>query len=305
MVNFDRLEKLWGKKVTLKKGKNLVEAFLISPVKACFISGFNPAQSLPNLNQVHKNLKKIFLIQLDSYFNLTSKFAKVILPTPLLIERSGTITNGERRIRLVRKVREPLGEAKPEWQIFKELSEYFELQKFFDYRDEKDVLKEIVEVIPAYMSIDVDFLFQGNDAWADKEIKFKRFIPENFEGVEDVRSKKYPFILTTFRSPYRFLTNEATSKSKTLGKFDVDFCYISKKDAKRLKIKNGDKVEIFNSNGKIKTRAKIDESIPEGILAVHFHSEKILVNKLFPTQFDEESFQPNFKTVAVQIKKSK
>jgi len=305
MVNFDRLEKLWGKKVTLKKGKNLVEAFLISPVKACFISGFNPAQSLPNLNQVHKNLKKIFLIQLDSYFNLTSKFAKVILPTPLLIERSGTITNGERRVRLVRKVREPLGEAKPEWQIFKELSEYFELQKFFDYRDEKDVLKEIVEVIPAYMSIDVDFLFQGNDAWADKEIKFKRFIPENFEGVEDVRSKKYPFILTTFRSPYRFLTNEATSKSKTLGKFDVDFCYISKKDAKRLKIKNGDRVEIFNSNGKIKTRAKIDELIPEGILAVHFHSEKILVNKLFPTQFDEESFQPNFKTVAVQIKKSK
>jgi hypothetical protein len=29
------------------------------------------------------------------------------------------------------------------------------------------------------------------------------------------------------------------------------------------------------------------------------------VNKLFPTQFDEESFQPNFKTVVVQIKKAK
>jgi formate dehydrogenase major subunit len=303
MINFDRLEKLWGKKVTFKKGKNLVEAFLISPVKACFVSGFNPAQSLPNLNQVHENLKKMFLIQLDSYFNLTSKFAKVILPTPLLIERNGTITNGERRVRLVKKVREPLGEAKQEWQIFKELSKYFGLEKFFSYKDEKDILKEIVEVIPAYMSIDLDFLLQGNDAWADKGIKFKKFIPENFEGLEDVRSKKYPFILTTFRSPYRFLTDEATSKSKTLRKFDVDFCYINKKDAKRLKIKNGDWVEIFNSNGKIKARVKISEIVPEGIVAMHFHSEKILVNKLFPTQFDEESFQLNFKTVAVQIKK--
>jgi anaerobic selenocysteine-containing dehydrogenase len=305
MMNFDRLEKLWGKKVTLKKGKNLVEAFLISPVKACFISGFNPAQSLPNLNQVHKNLKKMFLIQLDNYFNLTSKFAKVILPTPLLIERSGTITNGERRIRLVKKVREPLGEAKPEWQIFKELSKYFGLQKFFQFNDEKDVLKEIVEIIPAYMSIDLDFLLKGNDAWANKEIKFKKFVPENFEGLGEIKSEKYPFILTTFRSPYRFLTDEATSKSKTLRKFDVDFCYINKKDAKMLKIKNGDRVEIFNSNGKIKTKVKISESIPEGIVAMHFHSEKVLVNKLFPTQFDEESFQPNFKAVAVQIKKAK
>jgi len=305
MMNFDRLEKLWGKKVTFKKGKNLVEAFLISPVKACFISGFNPAQSLPNLNQVHKNLKKMFLIQLDSYFNLTSKFAKVILPTPLLIERNGTITNGERRVRLVKKVREPLGEAKQEWQIFKELSKYFGLEKFFSYKDEKEILKEIVEVIPAYMSIDLDFLLQGNDAWADKEIKFKKFIPENFEGLEDVRSKKYPFILTTFRSPYRFLTDEATSKSKTLRKFDVDFCYVNEKDAKRLKIKNGDWIEIFNSNGKIKARAKISEIVPEGIVAMHFHSEKILVNKLFPTQFDEESFQLNFKTVAVQIKRAR
>ncbi|MEM5879656.1 MAG: molybdopterin dinucleotide binding domain-containing protein, partial [Candidatus Aenigmatarchaeota archaeon] len=305
MVNFERLEKLWGKRIEIKKGKNIVEAFLISPVKACFISGFNPAQSMPNLNQVHKNLRKMFLVQLDSYFNLTSKFAKVILPVPLLIEKNGTITNGERRIRLVKRVREAPGEAKPEWLILKELSGYFNLEKFFKYKNEKEIFKEIVEVIPAYSNIDPDFLYMGNDAWADKEIKFRKFMPENFEGMEDVRSKRFPFILTTFRSPYRFLTDEATSKSKTLKKFKVEFCYINEKDAKKLKIKDNDWVEVFNSNGKVKVRVKIDEAVPQGVVAMHFHSEKILVNKLFPTQFDEESFQPNFKTVAVQIRKLK
>ncbi|MEM5829542.1 MAG: molybdopterin-dependent oxidoreductase [Candidatus Aenigmatarchaeota archaeon] len=303
IMDFDKLEKFWGKKIEIKKGKNIVEAFLISPVKACFISGFNPAQSMPNLNQVHKNLKKMFLIQMDSYFNLTSKFAKVILPVPLLIEKNGTITNGERRVRLVKKVRETVGEAKPEWLIFKELSKYFGLEKFFKYKKEKEIFKEIVEMIPSYSKIDYDFLYLGNDAWVDKEIKFKRFMPEKFEGLGEIRSKKYPFILTTFRSPYRFLTNEATSKSKTLKKFDVDFCYINEKDAKRLRIKDGDWIEVFNSNGKVKVRAKIDKFLPEGLIGMHFHSEKILVNKLFPTQFDEESFQPNFKAVAVQIKK--
>jgi predicted molibdopterin-dependent oxidoreductase YjgC len=304
MVNVDRLEKIWGKRLTIKKGKNLIEAFLISPVKAAFISSFNPAQSLPNLNEVHKNLRKMFLIQMDSYFNLTSKFAKVILPTPLLIERNGTITNGERRVRLVRKVVERKN-AKPEWKIFKELSKFFGMEKYFNYNSEKEIFKEIVEIIPAYSKIDADFIYAGNDGWADKEVKFKRFIPERFEGVEDVRSKKYPFILVTFRSQYHFLTDEATSKSKTLRKFRVDLCYINPEDAKSLRVKDGEKIMISSNRGKVTARVKIDSSMPRGTVGMHFHSEKVLVNKLFPTRFDEETFTPNLKIVGVQIKKLK
>jgi formate dehydrogenase major subunit len=303
MVNFDKLEKLWGRKITIERGKNLIESFLISPAKAVFISGFNPAHSLPNLKEVHKNLRKMFLVQLESYFNLTSKFAQVILPTPVLIERRGTITNGEGRVRLVNKVVEPLGEAKPEWQIFKELSGYFGLEKFFNYKEEKEIFREIVEIIPSYSSIDPDFVYAGNDAWTDKEIKFKKFVPEKFEGVEDVRSKRFPFILTTFRSPYRFLSDEATSKSKTLKKFDVEKCFMSKKDAKKLGIKNGDRVRISSIKGSLVTRVEIDESMTEGTIGIHFHSEKLLVNKLFPTEFDEETFTPNYKLLAINVKK--
>ncbi|MDI6806583.1 MAG: molybdopterin-dependent oxidoreductase [Candidatus Aenigmarchaeota archaeon] len=302
MVNFTRLEKLWERKVTIKKGKSLLEAFLISPVKAAFISSFNPAQSLPNLNEVHKNLKKMFLVQMDCYFNLTSSFAKVILPTPLLIERFGTITNGERRVRLVRKVVDQKN-AKPEWIIFKELSQYFGLAKHFNYKNEREIFREIVEVIPAYSMIDVDFVYEGNDGWADKEIKFKKFIPERFEGVEDVRSKKYPFLLITFRSQYHFLTGEATSKSKTLRKFKIDFCYISTDDARKLKLKDGDKVRVSSSSGSVVAKVKIDNTMPEGTVGMHFHSEKVLVNKLFPTKFDEETLTPNLKVVGVKIKK--
>jgi hypothetical protein len=36
---------------------------------------------------------------------------------------------------------------------------------------------------------------------------------------------------------------------------------------------------------------------------MHFHFDSLLVNKLFPTQFDEETFTPNYKTVAVRIEK--
>lgn len=303
LITCERLEKIWNTEVSKEKGKNIIEAILISPVKAAFISGFNPAQSLPNADQVHKNLRKMFLVQCDSYFNLTSKFANVILPTPILIERNGTITNGERRVRLVRKVIEPSGSSKSEWLIFKEFSKFFDCQKHFDYKNEKEIFEEITDVIPAYDDIDPDFVYKGNDEWADKEKKFTKFNPEEFEGVDDVKSKKYPFIFTTFRSPYQFLTGEATRKSKTLSKFDNSFCHMNIKDAKKLKIKNGNKVKITSNTGSLKAKIKIDEKIPEGIVGMHFHFEEALVNKLFPVQFDEETFTPNYKIIAVNIEK--
>jgi formate dehydrogenase major subunit len=301
ITSTQKLEKIWGRKLSKAKGKTLIEAFLISPVKAAFVSAFNPAQSLPNLNVVHKNLRKMFVVQMESYFNLTSKFADVILPTPILLERIGTATTGERRIRLVNRVVKPIG--KPEWLIMKELSKFFKSEKFFPYQNELEIFGEITEIIPDYR-VDADFIYKGNDGWASKEIKFKKFIPEEFEGVEEVKSEKYPFILTTFRSPYQFLTGEMSKKSKTLSKFEEEFCFINSKDAKKLKLKNGEKVKIASSVGRLIARIKIDNRFPSGIVGMNFHSKNLLVNKLFPTRFDEETMTPNFKLVAVKIEKA-
>ena len=310
LMTFKNLEKIWcsGKKIPVEKGLSSIEAFLLSPVKAAIISSFNPAQSLPNLDLVHKNLKKIFLVQLDSYANLTTNFADVVLPTPVLFERSGTITNGERRVRLVRQVVKPAGGSKPEWIIFKEFAKYFgaSCEKIFDYASEKEIFGEIVRTIPAYSSVNAKSAYAGKDQWPDKKIKFTKFIPEQFEGIEDVRSKQYPFILTTFRSKNFFVTNEMTGKSKTLCKSpDGPYCYISADDAKSIEVKDGSMVKVSSRVSSIESKIKIDRRMPKGIVGMHFHFDTLLVNKLFPTQFDEETFTPNYKVVAVRVEKVK
>ena len=137
----------------------------------------------------------------------------------------------------------------------------------------------------------------------DKKIKFERFIPEEFEGTEEISNKKYPFVLFTFRSRYHFLSGEATSKSKTLMKMpDGPYFYINEEDAREMKIKDGDEIKVSSKVASIKGRVKIDKRIPKGFVGTHFHFENLLINKLFPLQFDEETFTPNFKTVAVRIK---
>jgi predicted molibdopterin-dependent oxidoreductase YjgC len=299
-----RLEEKWNTKLPLGKGKTIVEAFLISPPKAVFISGMNAAQSLPNLSLVHRNMRNMFVVVLDHYFNLTCTFADVVLPTPLLFERNGTITNGERRVRLVRKVVEAPCNCKPEWQIFKELSQFFQCEKHFDYKVVEEITREIVDVVPAYSRIDVASVYAGSDAWPEKRMLFRRFMPEHFEGVEDIRSDRYPLILTSFRSQHHFLTGEMTNRSKMLMSFhEGPFCYLSKIDAERLGISSGNMVEVSSSVGSISCKAQVDESIPAGRVGMHFHFEQLLVNKLFPTQFDEKTFTPNYKMVAVGVRK--
>jgi predicted molibdopterin-dependent oxidoreductase YjgC len=298
------LESKWNAEVPNTKGKSIVEAFLISPPKATFISGMNTAQSLPNLNVVHKNLEEMFVVVMDHYHNLTTKFADAVLPTPLLFEREGTITNGERRVRYVRKVREPCGSCKPEWQIFTELSTFFGCAKYFNYSKARTITEEVVSVVPAYRQVDADTVYGGSDAWPDKRMVFRRFMPEHFEGVEDIRSDKYPLILTSFRSMHHFLTGEMTNKSKTLMGFNEGpYCYLSAGDANQLGASNGDIVQVSSSVGNVECQARIDENIPRGRVGMHFHFEELLVNKLFPTQFDEKTFTPNYKMVAVSVRK--
>ncbi len=304
LVTGPQLREKWKIDVPLSKGKTIVEAFLISPVKAAFISGMNAAQSLPNLNVAHRNLQNMFVIVLDHYFNLTTRFADVILPTPLLFEREGTITNGERRVRYVREVVKTLGDCRPEWQIFKDLSSLFGCAEHFSYEEPRDITEEIVSTIPAYKQIDVEAVYHGEDGWPEKRMHFRRFMPEHFEGVEDIRSDKYPLILTSFRSMHHFLTGEMTNLSKTLMSFkEGPFCYLSTLDAARLNISEGDTVEVSSSVGNVTCKAQIDESIPKGRVGMHFHFEQLLVNRLFPTQFDEKTFTPNYKMTAVGVRK--
>jgi len=304
LATVSRLEERWNTELPIGKGKTIVEAFLISPPKVVFISGMNAAQSLPNLSEVHKNLRNMFVVVLDHYFNLTSTFADVLLPTPMLFERDGTITNGERRLRRVRKVADAPENCKSEWQIFKELSQYFQCEENFDYNEARDITREIVDVVPAYSRINVDSVYDGADGWPEKRMFFRRFMPEHFEGVEDIRSDRYPLILTSFRSQHHFLTGEMTNRSKTLMSFrEGPYCYLSRMDAERLGISAGDDVEVSSIVGTITCKAQIDETIPAGRVGMHFHFEQLLVNKLFPTQFDEKTFTPNYKMVAVNVRK--
>jgi anaerobic selenocysteine-containing dehydrogenase len=306
LLDTELLGQKWQCELPKARGKTVIEAFITAPVKAAIISDFNPAQSLPDLDRVHANMEKMFIVQLGSHFNLTSEFADVVLPTPMLIEHEGTITNGERRVRFVRKVAGPQGEAKSVWLICKELSAFWKKVEHFNYPKALDITREIVHVIPDYHEIDVDMLYDGNDQWPSKHIRHERFVPERWQQCGAVASRAYPFVLTTFRSPHRFLTDDVTRHSETLVRFgDKAACHINSGDAKRLGIRDGSRVNVTSATSHLVVPAKLDAAMPRGVVGMQFHFREALVNKLFPCDIDPASGTPNYKIVAVRIEKAK
>lgn len=295
------LSKLWNKKIEKPDG-NMIKSLMLNPVKMAFLVEFNPAQSLPNLNKVHKILKNIFIVYVGSYHNLTSECANVILPLPALFESYGTITNGEQRVRLVNK---PLENNYDFLKITKLLARKFGKENFFQYENMQEISKEIISSVPEYQSLDVNKLYENIDQFAEQQIKYRKFFPEKYPGKEAKPTGKFPFILTTFREMHHFLTSEITDFSSTLRKLDKDrlHVFINPEDASKLKIKDEDKIRLTSEVGSIQALARVSDKMPRELVATRFHYKEMLVNKLFPPVFDDITFTPCYKCCAVRIKK--
>jgi ferredoxin-nitrate reductase len=79
----------------------------------------NPAVSMTDRRRQLKTLKEVFLIVQDCFADTeTARLADVVLPSAMWGEKTGCMTNAERRVNLLTKAVEPPGEARADFDIF-------------------------------------------------------------------------------------------------------------------------------------------------------------------------------------------
>ena len=93
-------------------------------VRALYILGEDPALTDPDTNHARACLERLRVHRAAGNLSRRrrSAYADVLLPGASFAEKSGTFTNTERRIQLVRQAIAPLGEARPDWQVTAELA---------------------------------------------------------------------------------------------------------------------------------------------------------------------------------------
>src|SRR4051794_3250665 len=99
-------------------------------IRFLWVSGTNPAVSLPELSRVRGILtqERLFLVVQDIFLTETAQLADVVLPAATWGEKAGTFTNVDRTVHLSEKAVDPPGEARADLDILLDYARRMDLR---------------------------------------------------------------------------------------------------------------------------------------------------------------------------------
>ena len=298
----------------------MYEAAIDGKLKALWLMGEDNVQTDPNTNYVKKALSSLDLLVVQEIFMTeTAKMAHVVLPAASFLEKSGTFTNGERRIQRVQRVVEPIEGTKADGQIVCDIMNKMGYSQG-DYNP-KELLEEISQIVPFFAGVKWDELGENGKQWpvlkdgTDTEIlhtdSFKRgkgkFEKATWQESKELEknSNEFPYILTTNRELEHYNCGSMTRRTNNALILQEDVLIINPDDAKSHLINEGDMVCIISPRGKIDVKARISDEVKPGVLSSTFHFPEVKMNDLTSNERDSEAMCPEYKVVAVNIRKSK
>ncbi|HHT9155956.1 MAG TPA: molybdopterin-containing oxidoreductase family protein, partial [Candidatus Tripitaka sp. YC43] len=116
-------------------------------IKFLFVFNTNPMVNLPNQNLVRKGLERedLFVVAHDLFLNDTCSYADIVLPATSFLESFDVhVCYYHNYMSINQKAIEPLGEAKPNYQVFRELAGAMGLKSDEIFPPEREVVKEFL-----------------------------------------------------------------------------------------------------------------------------------------------------------------
>ncbi|MFN3291789.1 MAG: molybdopterin-dependent oxidoreductase, partial [Acinetobacter sp.] len=125
------------------KATQCADAILEGQIKAIWIMATNPVVSLPEADKFAMALQQCPLVIVSdcSKDSDTLDFAHVALPAQGWSEKSGTVTNSERRMSRQRRLVTSFADAKPDWWIVSQVAQKMGFVGF-DYIHDSQVFAE-------------------------------------------------------------------------------------------------------------------------------------------------------------------
>jgi formate dehydrogenase major subunit len=307
--------------LSMKPGLTIVESLngaIAGSVKALYVLGENPVMSDPNQHHVIKALEKLeFVVVQDIVMTETAHYADVVLPGCAFLEKEGTVSNTERRVQLMHRVTEPVGDFKNDWWILAQLAN--KMGAKWNYNSAEDIFAEIRKVTPSYAGITYQRIEKELIQWpCPNEThpgtqylhrdKFSRGLGlmsaiEYTEPAEPV-DPEYPVILTTGRLLEHFHTGTMTRNSRILTEIiNEGYVELNPNDASNYNIKNGEIVSVSTRRGSIRLKAKISDRPKPNVAFIPFHFAEAAANKLTIDALDPTCKIPEYKVCACKIEK--
>mgnify|MGYP003951638009 CR=1 FL=1 len=299
----------------------------------------NPGQSMPNLGRYEEAMKRAFVVVVDAFEDTaTSRFADVVLPAAMWIEKEGVYGQTERRYQLLEKLLEAPGEARSDLEILVDFAERMGLADLISARTPAEVWEEYRN-LSSHSKYDFSGMtrerlreahgLQWPCPTEDHPGTARRYIPGDpfvregrdidFYGTPDHKARifltpyedrsdpvdaDFPLILTTGRIVEQWHTGTMTDRIPEIreatprGHFEL-----CESDAVPLGLQDGDRALVTSRYGALEGPVKVSRSPRPGTLFAAFYDAHWLVNKVVTDRCDPTSKQPDYKTTAVHVEK--
>jgi formate dehydrogenase alpha subunit len=304
-------EKNWKVKISPDPGLNMsriIKAAENGQLKALYIMGENPLRSLPQPERVKAAIEKLeFVVVQDILNNEVVKLADVALPGAAASEKSGSFTNMEGRIQHFSAVVPPPGTAKPDWEILDLLAT--RLGAVEPYGAMEKIRKEIRRLVPPYAQMKGEGM-----SWLSTSSPMAAFHTDGAEEmisfspvvstVDEKSDADYPFQAIMGSLRFHLGSGTRTIASGRIRDFDLNGeVAICEVDAGRLKLKDGDTVQIESRWGVIKRKLGCSNRVGPGQLFVPLAVNANDAMNLIDLSDLADPNSAGWKTCAVRIKK--
>ncbi len=307
----------------------LIEAGGCGKLRGLYILGEDPAMTEPDSHRTRASLAATEFVVLQEILpSETAAYADVLLPGAAFAEKSGTFTNTERRVQMVRQAIEPPAAARADWQITADLARRMldasgrrpmGPRAGWQYGSPGEIMNEIAALTPSYAGISLERLERGERLqWPVPSAshpgtpilhvdRFTRGLGK-FHVVEQLPphespDQEYPLVLTTGRVLYHWHGGELSRRSPALlAACPEPRVEIHPEDARRYGIRQNAWVLVSSRRGEMRARAEVTDRVAVGLVFGNFHfAGEGNVNNLTIHALDPVAKIPEYKVCAVRL----
>jgi formate dehydrogenase major subunit len=329
----EKFEKAWGVKLSDKPGITLTvvphhvlhETDPAKQIHAYYIMGEDPVQSDPDSAEVRESLEKCdFVVMQDIYMNKTGQYADVLLPATGWCEHDAIYTCCDRGFQKARKIIEPTGDVKTDWEIICLISTAMGYP--MKYNNTLEIWNELIELCPSFAGATNEKIERvGSVQWPcrnkaesdtgtvylHKGGKFANadgkanFFATEWRPPRELENEEYPLALCSVREVGHYSVRTMTGNCRTLRNLEDEpgWVQISPRDAGKLEIKHGELVRVSSKRGSVITRANVTERVKKGAVYMTYQWWIGAVNELTIGELDPISKTPEYKYCACRVEK--
>jgi formate dehydrogenase major subunit len=320
----ERFAQAWGVPLPATRGKNLLEmidAAERGELRALWATGYDVLLTNANATATRQALSRLeFVIVQDMFWNETAKlFGTVFFPAASSFERDGTFMNAERRVQRVRKVIEPIGESRPDWEIVCSLAHAMGHETGFSFQGPEQIWNEVRSVWNAGAGISYARLEEGGLQWpcpsddhpgttilhvdqfsCGPRAAFRQI---SWMPTREMASPDFPIVLITGRTLYQFNAGTMTMRTPNVLWRPHDTLDLAREDAHRYGVCDQERVRVVSRYGCIVLPVRIVDGLRSGQAFATFHSTETHVNAVTGAGRDSQTCTPEYKVTAIRIEK--